>query len=81
MINNKIRKTEEVLSTSQEKTIVVGISWAQKDRLYKKSYRKLTRLVAHDELNKAEKGDTVIIEFSKPISKTKKWKLIEVVKK
>jgi len=38
MTNKKIRKTGEVLSTSQEKTIVVGISWTQKDRLYKKSY-------------------------------------------
>ena len=81
MIIKNIRKTGTVLSTSQEITIVVGISWTQKDRLYKKSYRKLTRLVAHDESNKAEKGDTVIIEFSKRISKTKKWKLIEVVKK
>ena len=47
----------------------------------KKASRRLTKLVAHDPNNEAKIGDNVIIEFSKPISKTKKWKLVEILEK
>jgi|TARA_B110000914_G_scaffold24585_1_gene18426 small subunit ribosomal protein S17 len=80
-MSNKVRRTGKVISDVSEKTIIVGISWSQKDRIYKKSSRRLTKLVAHDPKNEAKIGDDVIIEFSKPISKTKKWKLVEVLKK
>ena len=80
-MSNKVRRTGKVLSDVSEKTIIVGVSWSQKDRIYKKSSRRLTKLVAHDPKNEAKIGDDVIIEFSKPISKTKKWKLVEVLKK
>ena len=43
--------------------------------------RDRTKLVAHDPNNKAKIGDNVVIEFSKPISKTKKWKLVEILDK
>ena len=80
-MNKKVRRTGQVLSDVTEKTIIVGVSWSQKDRLYKKDSRRLTRLVAHDPKNEAKIGDNVIIEFSKPISKTKKWKLVEILEK
>ena len=80
-MSNKVRRTGKVISDVSEKTIIVGISWSQKDRIYKKSSRRLTKLVAHDPKNEAKIGDDVIIEFSKPISKTKKWKLVEVLTK
>jgi small subunit ribosomal protein S17 len=80
-MSNKVRRTGKVLSDVSEKTIIVGVSWSQKDRIYKKSSRRLTKLVAHDPKNEAKIGDEVIIEFSKPISKTKKWKLVEVLAK
>tara|TARA_B110000438_G_scaffold175952_1_gene168114 strand:- start:1785 stop:2027 length:243 start_codon:yes stop_codon:yes gene_type:complete len=80
-MSNKVRRTGKVLSDVSEKTIIVGVSWSQKDRIYKKSSRRLTKLVAHDPKNEAKTGDEVIIEFSKPISKTKKWKLVEVLAK
>ena len=80
-MSNKVRRTGKVISDVSEKTIIVGVSWSQKDRIYKKSSRRLTKLVAHDPKNEAKIGDDVIIEFSKPISKTKKWKLVEVLKK
>ena len=80
-MSNKVRRTGKVISDVSEKTIIVGISWSQKDRIYKKSSRRLTKLVAHDPKNEAKIGDDVVIEFSKPISKTKKWKLVEVLAK
>ena len=80
-MNKKVRRTGQVLSDITEKTIVVGVSWSQKDRIYKKPSRRLTKLVAHDPNNEAKIGDNVVIEFSKPISKTKKWKLVEILDK
>ena len=80
-MNKKVRRTGQVLSDVTEKTIIVGVSWSQKDRLYKKASRRLTKLVAHGPNNEAKIGDNVIIEFSKPISKTKKWKLVEILEK
>ena len=70
-MNKKVRRTGQVLSDVTEKTIIVGVSWSQKDRLYKKASTRLTKLVAHDTKNEAKIGDNVIIEFSKPISKTR----------
>ena len=70
-MNKKVRRTGQVLSDITEKTIVVGVSWSQKDRIYKKPSRRLTKLVAHDPNNEAKIGDNVVIEFSKPISKQK----------
>jgi small subunit ribosomal protein S17 len=66
-MSNKVRRTGKVISDVSEKTIIVGISWSQKDRIYKKSSRRLTKLVAHDPKNEAKIGDDVIIEFSKNI--------------
>ncbi len=79
MDRKKTRRIGKVISDTPEKTIIVGVSWSQKDRLYKKSTRRLTKLVAHDPKEEAKVGDNVVVEFSKPISKTKKWKLVEVI--
>ena len=70
-----------VLSDKNDKTIVVGVSWLQRDRIYKKSRRRLTKLVAHDEANLASIGDRVLIEESRPLSRTKRWRLVEIVQK
>jgi small subunit ribosomal protein S17 len=70
-----------VLSDKNDKTIIVGVSWLQRDRVYKKSRRQLTKLVAHDEENLASVGDRVLIEESRPLSRTKRWRLVEVVQK
>ena len=57
------------------------MSWQQRHRIYKKSRRRLTRLVAHDQLNLASIGDRVLLEESRPLSRTKRWRLIEIVQK
>jgi small subunit ribosomal protein S17 len=75
------RKTKvgRVVSDKMDKTIVVSVERLARHRLYKRVIRLTTKFKAHDELNDAHTGDTVLIEESRPLSATKRWRLIEVV--
>ena len=73
------QQTGTVLKDQNDKSIVVGVSWLQRDRIYKKARRKITKFVVHDELNRATVGDRVLIEEGRPISKTKRWRLVDVL--
>ena len=75
------RKTKvgRVVSDKMDKTIVVSIERLQRHPLYKRVIRLTTKFKAHDELNEAHVGDTVLIEESRPLSATKRWRLIEIV--
>ena len=68
-----------VVSDKMDKTIVVSIERLARHRLYKRVIRLSTKFKAHDELNEARVGDTVRIEESRPLSATKRWRLIEVL--
>jgi small subunit ribosomal protein S17 len=70
-----------VVSDKMNKTIVVQIERKVKHPLYGKYVKKFTKLYAHDEENACHIGDVVVIQQTRPISKTKCWKLIEVIKK
>jgi len=70
-----------VLSDKNDQTIIVGVTWLQRHRVYKKNRRRLTKLVAHDPSNSASIGDRVLLEESRPISRTKRWRLVEIVDK
>lgn len=70
-----------VVSDKMEKTIVVQVERLVKHRLYKKYIRRRTKLTAHDENNKCKQGDTVMITESRPLSKTKKWRVSQIVEK
>ena len=70
-----------VISSKRDKTITVLIERKVKHPLYKKIIRRSTKLQAHDEGNECSEGDVVIIEESKPFSKTKRWKLAEIEKR
>ena len=76
------RKTREgtVVSHSMEKTVVVSVASAIRHRLYKKTIRRNRNYIVHDEDGEAHKGDRVRIVESEPISKTKRWRLIEVLR-
>ncbi len=76
------RKTREgtVVSHSMEKTVVVSVASATRHRLYKKTMRSNRNYIVHDENGEAHKGDRVRIVESEPISKTKRWRLIEVLR-
>ncbi len=79
--NNKVQRSVQgsVLSAKADKSITVLIKRQVKHPLYKKMIRRSTKLHAHDEQNECKEGDTVIIEECRPISKTKSWRLVEVV--
>jgi small subunit ribosomal protein S17 len=75
------RKTKvgRVVSDRMDKTIVVSVERLARHRLYKRVVRLTTKFKAHDEANEAHVGDTVRIEESRPLSATKRWRLVEVV--
>ena len=77
------RKTREglVVSDKMDKTIVVAVEDRVKHALYGKVLRKTSRLKAHDETNQCGIGDRVLIMETRPLSATKRWRLIEVLEK
>ena len=77
------RKTKvgRVVSDKMDKTIVVSVERLARHPLYKRVIRLTTKFKAHDELNDAHTGDTVMIEESRPLSATKRWRLIKVVQR
>ena len=70
-----------VVSDKMDKTIVVEVTNRTVHRLYKKYVTLSKRLKAHDEQNEAHVGDTVRIESARPISKEKRWRLLEIVER
>jgi small subunit ribosomal protein S17 len=74
-------KTGRVVSDKMDKTIVVSVERLARHRLYKRVVRLTTKFKAHDEANDAHVGDTVRIEESRPLSATKRWRLVEVVQR
>jgi small subunit ribosomal protein S17 len=70
-----------VVSNSMDKTITVAIERKIRHPLYQKYIKRRTKLHAHDEKNECTKGDLVLIEECRPLSKTKSWRLIKVMEK
>lgn len=70
-----------VVSDVMDKTVVVEVRDAAKHSTYSKIVRRNKRLKAHDERNEAGLGDTVRIMETRPLSKTKRWRVVEVVEK
>jgi len=77
------RKTKvgRVVSDRMDKTIVVSVERLARHPLYKRVIRLTTKFKVHDETNDARIGDTVLIEESRPLSATKRWRLIEVIQR
>jgi small subunit ribosomal protein S17 len=77
------RKTKvgRVVSDKMDKTIVVSVERLARHPLYKRVIRLTTKFKAHDETNEAHVGDTVLIEESRPLSATKRWRLVRVLQK
>jgi small subunit ribosomal protein S17 len=75
------RKTKvgRVVSDKMDKTIVVSVERLARHPLYKRVIRLTTKFKAHDEENDGHTGDTVLIEESRPLSATKRWRLVKVV--
>jgi len=77
------RKVREgyVVSDKMDKTVVVAVEDRVKHRLYGKVLRQTSRLKAHDEANAAAVGDRVRIMETRPLSATKRWRLVEILEK
>ena len=79
----KVRKERigVVISDKMDKTITVQVDRVSRHPVYNRSIRKATKFKAHDEKNEAKLGDVVRIQETRPLSKTKRWRLVEVVKR
>jgi len=78
---NRKTKVGRVVSDRMDKTIVVSVERLSRHKLYKRVIRLTTKFKAHDELNEARIGDTVRIEESRPLSATKRWRLVEIIER
>jgi small subunit ribosomal protein S17 len=83
MSERKIRKTKTgvVSSSKMTKTITVAVERKVKHPIYGKFVKKTTKFHAHDEKSEANPGDVVKIMETRPISKTKRWRLVEIIEK
>ncbi|MBU2701625.1 small subunit ribosomal protein S17 [Sporomusaceae bacterium BoRhaA] len=71
----------KVVSDKMEKTVVVTVERLVQHPLYKKSVKQTTRFKAHDENNESHIGDTVKIMETRPLSKDKRWRVVEILEK
>ncbi|MFV0503246.1 MAG: 30S ribosomal protein S17 [Lachnospirales bacterium] len=83
MVNRNLRKTRigKVVSDKMEKTIVVAVQENVRHPLYKKIVKKTYKLTAHDEENQCNIGDRVSVMETRPLSKDKRWRLVEIIEK
>ena len=83
MSDRNMRKTliGRVASDKMDKTIVVAIEDSVKHKLYNKVIKRTIRVKAHDENNEAHAGDRVKIMETRPLSKDKRWRLVEIIEK
>ena len=79
-VMRKVR-TGSVVRTKQDKTAIVEMVWKQRNRLYRKQVRRIARFYVHDPENQCRLGDVVRIEETRPISKTKHWRLMEILER
>tara|TARA_B100000676_G_scaffold295464_1_gene334698 strand:+ start:214 stop:504 length:291 start_codon:yes stop_codon:yes gene_type:complete len=82
-MSHERRKTKvgKVIGDRMDKTVVVSVEWRQPHRIYKKNVRKWSTFKVHDQDNACNVGDTVRIIETRPLSKTKRWKISEIVQK
>ncbi len=83
MSDRNLRKTRvgKVVSDKMDTTIVVAVVDSVKHPLYKKIVKTTYKLKAHDEKNEAGIGDTVLVMETRPLSKDKRWRLVEIIEK
>lgn len=83
MSDRNMRKTEvgKVVSNKMDKTIVVAIENSVRHKLYNKIIKQTIKLKAHDENNECNIGDRVRVMETRPLSKDKRWRLVEIIEK
>lgn len=83
MEQRNLRKVREgvVYSNKMDKSITVAVKWKEKHPMYGKFVNKTKKFHAHDEKNECNIGDTVRIMETRPLSKTKRWRLVEIIER
>lgn len=83
MAERALRKTRvgNVVSDKMDKTVVVAILENERHPMYKKVVRRTYKLKAHDENNECKVGDKVLVMETRPLSKDKRWRVVEIVEK
>lgn len=83
MEERRLRKVRQgvVVSNKMDKSIVVAVQWKEKHPIYGKFVSKTKKFHAHDENNECAEGDTVRIMETRPLSRTKQWRLVQIVEK
>ena len=79
--NLRKERTGEVVSNKMQKTITVAVKRKEKHPIYGKFISKTSKFTAHDETNDSNIGDTVRIMETRPLSKNKRWRLVEIVER
>ena len=83
MSERNVRKTKvgKVVSDKMDKTVVVAVEELEQHKLYKKPVKTTVKFKAHDENNEAHEGDKVSIMETRPLSKDKRWRVVEVIER
>ncbi len=79
--NLRKERVGEVFSNKMDRTITVVVKWKEKHPIYGKFVNKTKKYHAHDEKNECNIGDTVRIMETRPLSKTKRWRLVEIIER
>ena len=79
--NLRKERTGVVTSNKMDKSITVSIKWKEKHPIYGKFVSKTKKYHAHDEKNECNIGDTVLIMETRPLSKTKRWRLVQIIER
>ncbi|GHT35107.1 30S ribosomal protein S17 1 [Bacteroidia bacterium] len=79
--NLRKERTGVVFSNKMDKSITVAVKWKEKHPIYGKFVNKTKKFHAHDEKNECNIGDTVKIMETRPLSKTKRWRLVQIIER
>jgi len=79
--NNRKTRVGRVVSDKMDKTVVIAVETKVRHPLYGKTVNRTTKFKAHDENNEAKVNDRVLIMETRPLSKDKRWRLVEIVEK
>ena len=79
--NLRKERTGVVTSNKLDKSITVAVKWKEKHPIYGKFVKKTKKYHAHDEKNECNIGDTVRIMETRPLSKTKRWRLVQIIER
>ena len=83
MSERNVRKVKvgKVISDKMDKTVVVVVEELEQHKLYKKPVKRTVKFHAHDEKNDAHAGDKVSLMETRPLSKTKRWRVVEIIER